>query len=164
MKLPVTINGNEYSIPEKYLRTVVCWAGSAKETAGLLGVEPRAIYDQIHKHPEMREMIAHRYMMTAEMAVDGMDGAIAKRDELMQFWTRVIYDPNTAMRDKLAASINLAKVYGMFTEKLEITEKAEEEVVQPSVAERMAMVEEIIAREVPAAADPPAVPTGDWAQ
>jgi len=141
MQMPGESAERSYEISEESLKTVVAWAGSAVETARLLGCKREKLQQQLQRYPCMKEMIANRYLLKAERALQGMEGAIVERDDLMRFWTRTMYDPSNNTTTQLSASVNLAKALGMFIERREVVT---EDVtgVHKSVTERLDELQE----------------------
>jgi hypothetical protein len=125
-----------YTVPEPVLQVVLAWAGSAAETARLMKRNESGLRRMLQQYPVMREMIAYRYLMREQVAVEGAQGAIADRVGLQQLWTRVMYDEALPLQQRLAASALLAKSLGMFIERHEVTQTPIDDSVRRTIAER----------------------------
>ena len=98
---------------------VAAYRGNAAEAARIAGYSPKWADRQAHTLMEKNGEIADAIREREKERTDSM---IATREERQTFWTSVLRDPETELRDRLRASELLGKSEGDFLEKtLDVT-------------------------------------------
>lgn len=95
-------------------RFIEAYNGNASEAARQAGYSERwsaSNIDKILKNTEIRAAIQQREQ-------ERTDSMIATREERQRFWTTILRDPETDLRDRLRASELLGKSEGDFLEKM----------------------------------------------
>jgi len=131
-----------FKLPQKAIDVAFAWAGSPRETAGLLGDEPSKIAYYMRRFPDIKEIILLRIYNEESRQLHGVGGAIAGRNQIQQFWTRVMYDPAVTVKEQLAASMALAKSLTMFVDRQEVLTGPVDEGFHKSIADRVKQLKE----------------------
>ncbi len=104
---------NDMGLTTKQKRFVECFDGNATEAmiaAGYSAKSAASNVDKILKNTEIQAAIQNREK-------ERNSAAIATREERQTFWTAILRDPETELRDRLRASELLGKSEGDFLEK-----------------------------------------------
>lgn len=91
---------------------------NATEAAKRAGYSERTAYSQGQRLLKNAEVQA---VISAAMS-ERKNSLIASREQRQEFWTAVMNDSDSAMKDRLKASELLARSEGDFTARLEVTE------------------------------------------
>ena len=100
------IFADEYLIDFNATRAAIA-AGYSKRSAEVIG------WENLRK-PKIRQYLQKRL---ASKQAD----RIAKQDEILEFYTKSMRDPQIDQKERRLAAENLSKYYQMFTQKIEIT-------------------------------------------
>ena len=102
---------------ENYARTAN--AAESARAAGYSINSARAIGNALLTKIDIQQAIE-------ELAQHSSRERIADAEEIRGFWTQIMRDGAEKTADRLTASVSLAKTAGMFTQKVEVTEKPED--------------------------------------
>ena len=100
-------------LTRKQMAFVAAFHGNAAEAARAAGYSAKtakAIGSELLTKPDIKEAIQERER-------ERTDSMIATREERQSFWTAILRDPETELRDRLRASELLGKSEGDFLEK-----------------------------------------------
>ncbi len=101
-------------LTRKQMAFVAAFHGNAAEAARAAGYSAKtakAIGSELLTKPDIKEAIQERER-------ERTDSMIATREERQRFWTTILRDPETDLRDRLRASELLGKSEGDFLEKM----------------------------------------------
>ena len=101
-------------LTKKQQKFIQAYSGNASEAARMAGYSSRtakAIGFELLTKPDIADAIREREK-------ERTDAMIATREERQTFWTSVLRDPETELRDRLRASELLGKSEGDFLERV----------------------------------------------
>ena len=101
-------------LTRKQMAFVAAFHGNAAEAARAAGYSAKtakAIGSELLTKPDIKEAIQERER-------ERTDAMIATREERQSFWTAILRDPETELRDRLRASELLGRSEGDFLEKM----------------------------------------------
>ena len=101
-------------LTKKQQKFIQAYSGNAADAARMAGYSSRtakAIGFELLTKPDIKEAIQEREK-------ERTDSMIATREERQTFWTSVLRDPETELRDRLRASELLGKSEGDFLERV----------------------------------------------
>lgn len=101
-------------LTRKQMAFVAAFHGNAAEAARAAGYSAKtakAIGSELLTKPDIKEAIQERER-------ERTDSMIATREERQSFWTAILRDPESELRDRLRASELLGKSEGDFLEKM----------------------------------------------
>ena len=101
-------------LTKKQQKFIQAYSGNAADAARAAGYSSRtakAIGFELLTKPDIKEAIQERER-------ERTDSMIATREERQTFWTSVLRDPETELRDRLRASELLGKSEGDFLERV----------------------------------------------
>lgn len=97
-----------FDLSYQQARFVAAWNGNAARAAREAGYShPKRDGHRLLKQDKVRRAIYERELIDARESV-------ASRVEIQEFWTSVIRDNERPMKERISASVNLAKSHGMF--------------------------------------------------
>lgn len=103
------------ALTPKQKKFIEAYSGNATEAALKAGYSPKTAYSigqENLKKPEIQKAIQEREK-------ENIDFLIAVREERLKFWTQIMRDNLSEMKDRLRASELLGKASGDFIEKIE---------------------------------------------
>ena len=101
-------------LTKKQQKFIQAYSGNASEAARMAGYSSRtakAIGFELLTKPDIADAIREREK-------ERTDSMIATREERQQFWTAILRDPETELRDRLRASELLGRSEGDFLERV----------------------------------------------